>query len=86
MAHLLAGVLVRPHDVELLAESSNGALEAMIVRVTMLGRDARVELHDVDGAEILAVLTRDRFEELGLWRGQTVWVRPRRDRIFGKST
>ncbi len=84
-ANEVAGVLVRPHDVELLAESSNGALEAMIVRVTMLGRDARVELHDVDGAEILAVLTRDRFEELGLWRGQTVWVRPRRDRIFGKS-
>ena len=85
-ANEVAGVLVRPHDVELLAESSTGALEAMIVRVTMLGRDARVELHDVDGAEILAVLTRDRFEELGLWRGQTVWVRPRKDRVFGRSS
>ena len=54
----------------------------MIVRVTMLGRDARVELHDASGAEIRAVLTRDRFEELELWRGQTVWARSRRDRIF----
>ena len=81
-AHEVAGVLVRPHDLELLTSSSNGAVEAMIVRVTMLGRDAKVELHDTNGAEIVAVLTRDRFEELGLWRGQTVWVQPKRKRIF----
>jgi len=76
-ANEVGGALVRPHDVELLPESSNGALEAMIVRVTMLGRDAKVELHDANGAEIAAVMTRDRFEEFELWRGQTVWVRAR---------
>ncbi len=81
-ANEVGGVLVRPHDVELLSESSDGAVEAMIVRVTMLGRDAKVELHDAAGAEIVAVLTRDRFEELELWRGQTVWVRPRRARVL----
>ena len=54
----------------------------MIVRVTMLGRDTKVELHDADGAEIVALLTRDRFEELELWRGQTVWVRPHRERVL----
>ena len=81
-ANEVGGVLVRPHDVELLPESSNGAIEAMIVRVTMLGRDAKVELHDATGAEIVALLTRDRFEELELWRGQTVWVRPRRERVL----
>ena len=81
-ANDVGGVLVRPHDLELLASSSDGAVEAMIVRVTMLGRDAKVELHDATGAEIVAVLTRDRFEELELWRGQTVWVRPRRKRVF----
>jgi sulfate transport system ATP-binding protein len=81
-ANEIGGVLVRPHDVELLPESANDTVEAMIVRVTMLGRDARIELHDVTGAEILAVLTRDRFEELELWRGQTVWVRPRRERVL----
>ena len=41
-----------------------------------------LELHAVDGAEIVAVLTRERFEELGLWRGQTVWLRPERERAF----
>jgi sulfate transport system ATP-binding protein len=81
-AQEVGGVLVRPHDVELLDEPAEGSVEAMIVRVTMLGRDAKVELHDTSGAEILALLTRTRFEELELWRGQTVWLRPRRQRVF----
>ena len=54
----------------------------MIVRVTVLGRDAKVELHDAAGAEIVAVLARERYEELGLWRGQTVWFRPRSAHVF----
>jgi sulfate transport system ATP-binding protein len=81
-ANDVGGALVRPHDIELLPEPSNGSLEAMIVRVTMLGRDAKVELHDSNGSELVAVLTRDRFEELELWRGQTVWVRPKADRVL----
>lgn len=81
-AQEVGGVLVRPHDVELLDEPAKGSVEAMIVRVTMLGRDAKIELHDTSGAEILALLTRTRFEELELWRGQTVWLRPRRQRVF----
>jgi sulfate/thiosulfate transport system ATP-binding protein len=84
-ANEVGGALVRPHDIELLSESENGALEAMIVRVTMLGRDAKVELHDAQGSELVAILTRDRFEELELWRGQTVWARPRRDRVLAES-
>jgi molybdopterin-binding protein len=54
----------------------------MIVRMTVLGRDAKVELHDSSGAEIVALITRERFDELDLWRGQTVWVRARRKRVF----
>jgi sulfate transport system ATP-binding protein len=83
-ANLVGGVLVRPHDLELLDEPADGAVEAMIVRVTVLGRDAKVELHDANGAEIVALLTRDRFSELELWRGQTVWVRPRSERVFAR--
>jgi hypothetical protein len=54
----------------------------MIVRVTVLGRDVKVELHEATGTEVFAVVARDRFEELDLWRGQTVWVRARRPRVF----
>ena len=81
-AQPLGDVLVRPHDVELLHEPADGAVEAMIVRVTLLGRDAKVELHDASGSEILALMTRDAFDEAGFWRGQKVWVNPRRERVF----
>ena len=81
-ANLVGDVLVRPHDLELLTEPAEGAIEAMIVRVTILGRDAKVELHGTSGAEIVALLTRDQFDESGFWRGQTVWVRPQRERVF----
>ena len=78
----LGDALVRPHDVELLDAPAEGALEAMIVRVTILGRDTKVELHDRTGAEIVALMTRERFDDAGFWRGQTVWLQPRRERVF----
>ena len=81
-ANVVGGALVWSDDLELFDEPTDGSVEAMIVRVTMLGRDVKVELHDVDGAEIVAVIARRRFDELGLWRGQTVWVRARRERVF----
>ncbi len=81
-ANLVGGKLVRPHDLELLAEPAGDAVEAMIVRASVLGRDTKVELHDSGGSEIVALLTRDHYEELELWRGQTVWIRPRRERVF----
>lgn len=81
-ANVVGGVLVRPHDIELLDEPGDGCVEAMIVRVTILGRDAKVELHDSTGGEFVALLTRDLFEELDLWRGQTIWARPQRHRVF----
>jgi sulfate transport system ATP-binding protein len=81
-AQPLGDSLVRPHDIELLAEPTEGAVEAMIVRVTLLGRDAKVELHDNSGAEILVLMTRDAFDAAGYWRGQTVWAQPRRERVF----
>jgi sulfate transport system ATP-binding protein len=81
-AQPLGESLVRPHDIDLLHEPAGDAVEAMIVRVTLLGRDAKVELHDASGAEFVVLMTRDRFDESGYWRGQTVWAQPRRERVF----
>jgi sulfate transport system ATP-binding protein len=81
-AQPIGDILVRPHDIELLHEPADGAVEAMIVRITILGRDAKVELHDTSGSEILALMTRDHFDESGFWRGQNVWVSPKRERVF----
>jgi len=85
-AQPLGDSLVRPHDIELLLEPAERAVEAMIVRVTFLGRDAKVELHDASGAEILVLMTRDRFDESGFWRGQTVWAQPHHERVFVETT
>jgi sulfate/thiosulfate transport system ATP-binding protein len=74
--------LVRPHEVDVLPEPDRSSREAMIVRVTIVGRDAKIELHDNEGREIVALMPRDRFEALDLWRGQTVWLRARRERAF----
>jgi sulfate/thiosulfate transport system ATP-binding protein len=86
-AQPIGGALVRPHDIELLAEADEGAAEAMIVRVTILGRDVKIELHDASGAEIVALMTREKWDSLGLWRGQTVWaqVRAQRERLFAET-
>ncbi|HEU4972408.1 MAG TPA: TOBE-like domain-containing protein, partial [Gaiellaceae bacterium] len=81
-AQPIGDVLVRPHDLELSAEAVDGAIEAMIVRVTLLGRDAKVELHDTSGAEIVALITRDEFDSAGFWRGQNVWLSPKHARVF----
>jgi sulfate transport system ATP-binding protein len=84
-AHEVGGVLVRPHDLEFLDEAADGAVEAMIVKSTVLGRDVKIELHGAAGDGIVAILTRERFEELGLWRGQTVWIRPYSERAYTTS-
>jgi sulfate/thiosulfate transport system ATP-binding protein len=84
-AQPIGDVLVRPHDLELSAEPADGAIEAMIVRVTLLGRDAKVELHDLNGAEIVALMTRDEFDLGGFWRGQNVWLSPRHQRVFSPA-
>jgi sulfate transport system ATP-binding protein len=84
-AQPIGDFMVRPHDVALLHDPADGAIEAMIVRVTLLGRDAKVQLHDASGSEILALMTRDEFESSGLWRGQHVWIHPRRERVFAET-
>jgi sulfate/thiosulfate transport system ATP-binding protein len=74
-ASSLDGELVRPHEIELAHQPVDGAVEAMVERVTLLGFAAKIEL--VDGARrpVTAVMTRERLDELELERGQIVWAR-----------
>jgi sulfate transport system ATP-binding protein len=81
-ANAVGGVLVRPHDVEFLLEPTDGAVEVMVERVTVLGWDAKVELADGDGGPLVVKVTRERLAELELERGQIVWVLPSRERVF----
>jgi sulfate/thiosulfate transport system ATP-binding protein len=73
---------VRPHDLEILLEPSEDAIEAMIERVVHLGFEVRVELVRADREKVWAQLTRDQCEELELAEGQIVYVRAAAERVF----
>jgi sulfate transport system ATP-binding protein len=72
---------MRPHDVDILLSPEDGALEAMIDRVTHLGFEVRVELTLGDGQTTWVQTTRSTAEELELCDGQIVWLRPARDPV-----
>jgi sulfate/thiosulfate transport system ATP-binding protein len=74
-ASSLDGELVRPHEIELAHQPVDGAVEAMVERVTLLGFAAKIELVDGDRRPVTAVMTRERLDALELERGQIVWAR-----------
>jgi sulfate transport system ATP-binding protein len=75
---------VRPHELDLAHEQAPDAVEALIERITPYGFDARIELALGGGEEVTVQMTRERLELLELERGQIVWVRPDRERVFGE--
>jgi sulfate/thiosulfate transport system ATP-binding protein len=76
---------VRPHDMDILTEPAESATEAMIERVVYLGFEVRVELLRTDGSRVWAQVPRDIAERLELARGQIVYVRPTRGRVFSEA-
>jgi len=72
---------VRPHDIEILRQSSGNALSARVLHVQAIGPLVRVEVehqHEIFEVE----LTRERHAELSIASGDTVWLRPRNVRVF----
>ena len=75
----LAGKLVRPHDLTVSLEETEGSVEAMVARVVHLGFEVRIELELPGGDVARAQLTRAQTEQLELVRGDIVYVRPPSD-------
>jgi sulfate transport system ATP-binding protein len=73
---------VRPHDIEVLEDHSDGAVEALVERVARVGFEVRVETVLGDGTAVPIQVTRDAAEELELRAGQLVWLRVNRPREF----
>jgi sulfate transport system ATP-binding protein len=69
---------IRPHDIDILEEPTEGAQEAQIERVTHLGFEVRVEFTLADRRPLWVQITREQAERLELEAGQIVWVRPGR--------
>jgi sulfate transport system ATP-binding protein len=75
------GRLVRPHDIEVLPFAGEATLEAVVVRVTRLGFEVRVDLALGDGSPVVAQLTRAEANELELREGDIVHVRGETARV-----
>ena len=58
--------------------------QTFVLSMRALGASVRLELSGVSGGETIeAELSRERYAELSLRRGDRVFVRPRRARVFG---
>jgi sulfate/thiosulfate transport system ATP-binding protein len=78
----LGDSFLRPHDIQILAESDGSGIEALIQRVVHLGFEVRVELTLPDGRDIWAQVTRETAEQLELKEGQILAVRLPPPRVF----
>ncbi|MCR6649045.1 MAG: TOBE-like domain-containing protein [Cellulomonas sp.] len=72
----LGGVLVRPHDIEVLTDERAGAVQVEVTKLLRVGHEVRVETRAQDGSTPWVQLTRAQVAELGLVAGGTVWLRP----------
>jgi sulfate/thiosulfate transport system ATP-binding protein len=73
---------IRPHDLDIQLQPNDGAERARIERVVHLGFEVRVELTMPDDVRMWAQVTRAEAAELDLHQGQSVFVRPNRQRTF----
>jgi len=78
----LGDSFLRPHDIQILAESDGDGIEALVQRVVHLGFEVRVELTLPDGRDIWAQVTRETAEQLELKEGQILPVRLPPPRVF----
>ena len=78
----LGDALLRPHDIQILAEPDGTGTEALVERVAHLGFEVRVELRLQDGTEIWAQVTREEAQQLELAEGQILSVRMPAARVF----
>ncbi len=76
-------VFVRPYELEIERYSSNGAsVSARIKRIQSAGPIVRVELTSEESDSIIVEMTHERYRDLAIQTGQTVFVKVRDARVF----
>lgn len=79
---------VRPHELEISkAPFLNGAaFQTNVIKIYAVGPIVRVEMRSmVDSELVIAEISRNQLEELGLSLGDEIFVRPRKIRLFDES-
>ena len=78
-----ANVYVRPHELEIdRTRATESSLQAQVARINPAGSWAKIALTCVDGVELQVDLPYERFCELNLQTGESVFVTARRARVF----
>ena len=74
---------VRPHELDITRQPGGEAGVEVVVRyIHAVGPTVRLELDRGNGVRLDAELTRERFQELGLKTGETVYATPRKLQTF----
>ncbi len=76
----------RPHEIDILREpDGQAAIAAQIIDIRALGATVRVELERQDDHGIVEVeMSRDQFNSKDLDRGESVYLQPKRLRVFAE--
>lgn len=74
---------VRPHDIELSRELKNAAFKATLTFSNAVGSSVYVELKREDtGSLIEAELSHEKFKQLNIQQGESLYIHPRNIRLF----
>jgi len=75
-------IFLRPHDVVVETKPNGSTAPARVTRLIHLGWEIQAELTLGDGQVVMAILTRERFNQLSLEPDQLVYVKPRDAKAF----
>ncbi len=75
-------IFLRPRDIIIETSPNDNTVPARIHRIIHLGWEIQVELRLDDGQELMAHLSRERFDELHLEPQQQVFIKPREAKSF----
>jgi sulfate transport system ATP-binding protein len=77
-----SSLYIRPHDLEIQLANDGNSTKGIVKRIIPLGWEVRVELALPDNIDVIAHLSRDKFERLDLHNNQTVFIQPKNTKLF----
>jgi sulfate/thiosulfate transport system ATP-binding protein len=75
-------MFLRPQDILVELQPNGSTVPARVKRIIHLGWEIQAELALDDGQEMMAHITRDRFDELNLTAGQRIYIKPKEAKSF----
>ncbi|MBN3003925.1 sulfate ABC transporter ATP-binding protein [Chromobacterium alkanivorans] len=75
---------VRPHDLDLSRHADGALAQGTVEHIHAVGPIVRVELVQADGQSIEAAVSKERYRELGVLPGDSLYVTPKKLSVFAK--